>query len=115
VCFFDAVEYCLFLVQSRLAAATAGFMVGILMLVSWNIEIAVFCRNKRVLFGSGGLLLVRCADGEFYHCSAFQSVFTMFVANRLRFTTLAFVLRYFSVRQCIRFEALGVHKLGVGF
>ena len=47
--------YCL--CNQDIAAATAGFMVGIFMLVSGIIEIVVFAVTSGLLFGSGWLLL----------------------------------------------------------
>ena len=47
--------YCL--CNQNIAAATAGLMVGIFMLVSGVIEIVVFAATSRLLIGSGWLLL----------------------------------------------------------
>ena len=47
--------YCL--CNQDIAAATAGLMVGVFMLISGVIEIAVFAATKGAMFGSGWLLL----------------------------------------------------------
>ena len=61
--------YCL--CNQDIAAATAGLMVGIFMLVSGVIEIVVFAATSRLLIGSGWLLL----DGVL---TAILSLFLLF-------------------------------------
>ena len=102
--------YCL--CNQDIAAATAGFMVGIFMLVSGIIEIVVFAVTSGLLFGSGWLLL----DGVLTVILSLFLLFNQwFTIATVTVYTLAFVLRYFSVRQCIRFESAWRSQLGMGF
>ena len=76
--------YCL--CNQDIAAATAGFMVGIFMLVSGIIEIVVFAVTSGLLFGSGWLLL----DG----------VLTVILSLFLLFNQWFTICRY---RYCLHF------------
>ena len=95
--------YCL--CNQDIAAATAGFMVGIFMLVSGIIEIVVFAVTSGLLFGSGWLLL----DG------VLTVILSLFLLFNQWFTMLSLPLLFtlwLLFSGISRLKALGVHNWG---
>ena len=93
--------YCL--CNQDIAAATAGFMVGIFMLVSGIIEIVVFAVTSGLLFGSGWLLL----DG------VLTVILSLFLLFNQWFTILWLLFSGISrFVSAFDLKALGVHNWG---
>ena len=88
--------YCL--CNQDIAAATAGLMVGIFMLVSGIMEIVVFAATSRLLMGSGWLLLDGVLTVILSLFLLFNEWFTMLSLPFLfvRFRTMAGTLLFFS-------------------
>ena len=98
--------YCL--CNQDIAAATAGFMVGIFMLVSGIIEIVVFAVTSGLLFGSGWLLL----DG------VLTVILSLFLLFNQWFTMLSLPLLFtlwLLFSGISRFESAWRSQLGMGF
>ena len=92
--------YCL--CNQDIAAATAGFMVGIFMLVSGIIEIVVFAVTSGLLFGSGWLLL----DG------VLTVILSLFLLFNQWFTMLSLPLLF---TLWLLFSGISRSQLGMGF
>ena len=91
--------YCL--CNQDIAAATAGFMVGIFMLVSGIIEIVVFAVTSGLLFGSGWLLLDLLFN-QWFTMLSLPLLFTLW----LLFSGISRFVSAFDLK------ALGVHNWG---
>ena len=101
--------YCL--CNQDIAAATAGFMVGIFMLVSGIIEIVVFAATSGLLFGSGWLLLDGVLTVILSLFLLFNQWFTMLSLPFLFTLWLLFsgISRFVSAFDL---KVLGVHNWG---
>ena len=99
------------LIAVGIAAATAGFMVGIFMLVSGIIEIVVFAVTSGLLFGSGWLLLDGVLTVILSLFLLFNQWFTMLSLPLLFTLWLLFsgISRFVSAFDL---KALGVHNWG---
>ena len=115
--------YCL--CNQDVAAMTAGFMVGIFMLVSGIIEIVVFATTNGLMFGSGWLLL----DGvltvilslfllfnQWFTMMSLPFLFTVWLlfSGISRFVS-AFDLRAFGVRGWGCILTIGIILMAAGF
>ena len=109
--------YCL--CNQDIAAATAGFMVGIFMLVSGIIEIVVFAVTSGLLFGSGWLLLDGVLTVILSLFLLFNQWFTMLFNQWFTMLSLPLLFTLWLLFSGIsRFvsafdlKALGVHNWG---